>query len=52
MESEKDPGTDYPTEESAGEATTVEKQTVETTERVETGGVQDEPADDGDADEA
>lgn len=48
MESEKDPGSDYPTEESAGEATTVEPATEESTEEA----VQDEPAEDGDADEA
>ena len=35
---EREPGTDYPTEESDGTATVVERETVETTERVETGG--------------
>lgn len=32
---EKDPGTDYPTEDSDGEVTTVAKETTETTETVE-----------------
>ena len=39
METDKDPGTDYPTEESDGTATTIEKETTETTEKVETGPV-------------